>query len=1047
MPRDLSTAASKVITKLGTEPILVVEVRWTRNGPPYFYADKDLEGAKGKILNLGGLDSIVKLKSGGSTGNISVTLSDEDFEIKDILDTNDIHMREAKIYQTYPNLGLAGKFLLFTGIVATPIEWREGTAEVDFQIINKIEDAEIGFSLEEGQFPQMAKSAIGKAWPLCFGSVLRVPSVKIIEKIRGTSLTKYSIITRTEADDLCSKATAFAAANRAKEDFVTSEREKVPADRLEPNEFNLQLTNLINGVTVAYVSLLNFQEDLVSNSPTQEPNIIAYADLCIEIADHELRIAKLQQDQADQAVIIATLQGNLEAQEFEISRLWAVVNAQGGSPEAADVVAYNDAVLLKFSIEADLSAAQLVQTNLLQEIVELEGELVSLVADKDALRNDLIKFVLTSITVEGGEDFPQGQSVDIIVQGVRLEGTFSGRVFTISKSDIPTLSQVSLTSRTIETPNLLWVEDSFNRIKGHYCLLRRFGAESPRYYVVFIQNQGTNRAAYSPVIWEPDGVVPGDFKFLLPDQSNTQILESSPIFLPHWDNFVGADAHLNGIDNLPDNDWAMDIGSDVYLAEEYQDKYVANLIPSSSIHEVLAYRVIGGVRTLQPVPQSYYFLNVGESIAGQTATTITFKRPLKEYVGERWEDQIYVSLTSSEGPNTADIIKYLIDTYSPDISTDTVSFSQVALDLTNYPSHFPILQRKNLLTTVEDIAWQARCAVYLRNQVALIKYLSKKAAPTSSISESDIDFGSMKISFGETEELVTRMVGEWTREYTQEDPFTIVQRNNILKYGEIEKTFNFWIYNIPELVEKSVQFWLMRYSNTWKRLEFTTPLHKLVLEVWDTARLPLAEPWVANDPVDCIVERANYNSADKMVEFELWVPVRQGEMTEYPFAYPASSPIGTLYPTPLDVFAGGSADGEVVQTAAVFDDATRPRDLGPKLPSDSNDSLPTSPTIGRTELDYIIPDQRDEETVGGITQIDIRTTEIIDSLQAGKIVTLDTLLDLEDDEAGDPRVMIDARVARIIGLDGAAAEKAAPFDYRYDPTSEKWLPGQSFLKE
>lgn len=1049
MPRPIAGAAAvEVGTRLGTEPIVVIGIKWIRNGPTFFYADKDIEGAAGKILQVSGLDSIIKLKSGGSTGSVSIKLTDEDFEIKDILDGHDIHQREATVYQTYPDLGLAGKFRLFEGVVSTPINWNEGDATVDFQIQNKIEDAEIGFSLEEGQFPEMADSAVGKAWPLCCGSPIRVPAVKVVEKRRGTNLTRYSIITRTEADELCAKATAYASTLVAKENFLADEEAKEPEDRLEDPEYTERLTNLINAITVAYVDLLNFEENLINNSPNLEDTITEFQEKCVEDAQLTLQIQRKQLEQEQQAAVIAVVQGNLEAIDFEIARLFQIVNAQGEDPNPADVEAYNDAVLQKLQLEADLATEQNKQTTLLQELNDLRDQQEGLAEEIAELREQLIRFTLEEMLIDDGEKFPQGEEIDIIVQGLRLRGTFDNRTFTITKTNLPTFEDVELAARQKETPNLLWIEDTAVRIKGHYLLLQQFGgADKPLYYVVYVQSQGTTRCAYSPVIWEaiPAEPNPKDFQFFLPTEVNCRIVQTSPIFLPQWDEFVGEDAHLNGVTNLPDNDWAIDVGDEVYLADDYQDKWVANLLPSASVHEVMAYRTLNGEEILQPVPISYYTVNFADSIAGQSPTTITLKRPLKEYVGEQWKDQLYVSLTSSEGPNTAEFIEYLIDTYSDTLTPDAASFASVAASLTNYPSHFAILKRQNLLQTIEDMAWQARCAIYVRDSSVFIKYLSQKGVPITSISESDVDFASMKIAFGESAELVTRLVAKWKTEYTQEDEHELVLRNNILKYGDFEREFDFWIYNIAGLVEKSAHFWLLRYSNTWKRLQLTTPIHKLALEVWDTVRLDFALPWIANAPVDSVVEGGSYESGQQMISFDIWVPVRQGEMTEYPLAYPASAPKGTLYPTPTDVFAGGFANGEDVQAQAAFDDATRPRDLGPKLPADGDDSLPINPADGREELEYNIPDQRDDGGGTGISEIDIRTTSVVDSLNPGTSVTLDTAFSIDEDEEGDARLMINTD-ARVRGLDDAAVIQTAPFDYRHDE-SGNWLPRRTFLAE
>ena len=43
----------------------------------------------------------------------------------------------------------------------------------------KIEDVEAGFSMEEGDFPLIPPDALGKAWPLAFGSVCDIQAVQV----------------------------------------------------------------------------------------------------------------------------------------------------------------------------------------------------------------------------------------------------------------------------------------------------------------------------------------------------------------------------------------------------------------------------------------------------------------------------------------------------------------------------------------------------------------------------------------------------------------------------------------------------------------------------------------------------------------------------------------------------------------------------------------------------------------------------------------------------------------------------------------------------
>ena len=71
--------------------------------------------------------------------------------------------------------------------------------------------------------------------------------------------------------------------------------------------------------------------------------------------------------------------------------------------------------------------------------------------------------------------------------------------------------------------------------------------------------------------------------------------------------------------------------------------------------------------------------------------------------------------------------------------------------------------------------------------------------------------------------------------------YSLVLRNNILKYGTFQATYNYYIYNDSDTALSTVQFWFGRKSCSWKRVAFTTPLHKLNIETFDAVTLNLSE--------------------------------------------------------------------------------------------------------------------------------------------------------------------------------------------------------------
>lgn len=93
---------------------------------------------------------------------------------------------------------------------------------------------------------------------------------------------------------------------------------------------------------------------------------------------------------------------------------------------------------------------------------------------------------------------------------------------------------------------------------------------------------------------------------------------------------------------------------------------------------------------------------------------------------------------------------------------------------------------------------------------------------------------------------------------------------------------------------KSAEFWLVRKANTFKILKFKTALHKIRLESFDAVYIDIDPGIVAWGPVVGTVIKAIYNTNDKTIDVEVWLPIRFGEMEVYQFAEPYN--VQTRYP-------------------------------------------------------------------------------------------------------------------------------------------------------
>ena len=396
------------------------------------------------------------------------------------------------------------------------------------------------------------------------------------------------------------------------------------------------------------------------------------------------------------------------------------------------------------------------------------------------------------------------------------------------------------------------------------------------------------------------------------DFSNWQDTISGPVWTGLKNSRLSWEAYRNA--KQADFFWA-DGGSTVTLDSDREIVYVANILPST-ILRVAAKRTINGNEFLMTVPSEFYEIRQTD-FGGYQVMEIVFQRPLSvesQESGGGWSDDIFVTMESTVGPNTVDIIRWFIETYT-DFAIDDTSFNATRTEIDNYPMDFPLFSRPSLLNILQDLAQFARCALWQRDDTFFIKYLSKTPTPVATITENDIlqtsdNKGSLVICLTDTEDLVTKLTAEWKPDYAIDENNRSILRRNVKKYGTHDQTEFYYPFAFLELVVKSATFWLIRRANTWKRCKFLVSLKYMELEPFDAVTLDLND--VADDPVIGIVESAVLDSDHLnggQIELEVWTPVRAGTREADLFAYPALISENALFPTAEDVAAGNAGSG------------------------------------------------------------------------------------------------------------------------------------------
>lgn len=897
-----SSARSKINQRTATEPIIVIKVTW-KTGIIRRYADKDHQNAKGRILSMGGFEVSQKLKGGQST-SVNIVLDDSDNDLRNILKTSDPHEAEAIVYQSFNGLSSSNNFVLFKGRINSPVVWSEGERTVRFTIQSELESREVGFSPESGFFDFVDPSIIGQPWPICFGEVIRVPTQRITPRISATSLTRFKPITNDllkVLEERIKKYTLILAEIGITDNILDIED-------IEIIILNDDYIALLEEIAKAYREFTTILEELIVTNPTQEDNLNLFVINVINRTLKERQLTKIAEFIATTVEKQQILQG--EINDLDEARQTEQDKSPFQNQQIIDSIVQNVLPPLVFQIGGlNTLIGQLAGLQ-----ITINAELFILNAERDTLITAMTVFDLTIIDFYNNEEWPQGV-LTILANKQRLTGSVTDSQFTLAGvAEALDLETVNISARLGSNPNEFWIQNWTSgktpHLRNRYLLVAGLddnGLLQRR--VIFVTQQEGNHCYFSPIVYEERNIIDGrqtyGFKLFAPgdviEQQSSAFLAEAwvPLLSPQPFN---APDFVTGMYQLMVSDWSLDIGDPITHTSDFDEVYIANLYESVSVDEVMAYRDMNGKRLLMPLPLHYYTIDLAFAIAGFTTTVIKLQRPLREYEGENWEDKIFVSLESTLSSNTSDVIKWLIETWT-DFTVDSSSFNSVKSSLTNFPSNFALLKKEDALSLIEDIAWQARCAVWLVNDVIFIKYLSKEPTTDLTITDKDIEVGSYQETFTGTDELITIVEGEWKPDLSAPEPNKIILRNNVPIYGVHKEEYNIFIYNIEELVQRTLTFWLIRKSNTWRKVIFTGFMNLLEVEVFDTVRLNVSNSVLP--PVKTVVEEIEYDNENQSIVMTLWTPIRARFLIPYPFAWMSSAPSNLEYPTVDDPHAGG----------------------------------------------------------------------------------------------------------------------------------------------
>ena len=508
-----------------------------------------------------------------------------------------------------------------------------------------------------------------------------------------------------------------------------------------------------------------------------------------------------------------------------------------------------------------------------------------------------------TVDIEGGIDFPQTPTVvTIFIKGIQCTGTFSGNTFTFATKNDAIYNNVDTGSRVagdyLNDPSVLWLIDPTVNLLNKFCIINHMSGWMVNYC---IKQDGTMCTFVRP--WK----LYHSLTFECIGAGTSTLVEVAQYPRTSWVEDFTYDAILDGYNMVGElacqmasdlwvevrDSWTAYAGDNVKYLSSYNETYVVNNMKSTSLLEVMAYRQIkknledvSKEKTLVAVPSSWYTKNLDDTINGKSCTTITFTNGLDDSYGRfskyEFESELYVTVESNVGDNVADIIQYLIETYTT-YAVDAVSFLAVHTDQVIFPCNFVLNTTKSALEVCNDIAWQARCAICVHNGIVYLKYLSKDPLSTDmTLNTDNIILKSISLGYTTIEELITYFTANWKQDYTGETnktkTYVYKDPNSVNRFGTKKQEYDFYIYNQESLVKISADFWGYRLSHIWRKLNCTAILTALKLEVYDTATFSITTI-LTNDLKGDVIS-ASYNKESPEIPLVIQLACLAGTIVE-----------------------------------------------------------------------------------------------------------------------------------------------------------------------
>lgn len=887
------SAAAEVARRNGTEPIIVIGIDFSNQGKFLYFSDRLLPGIVGLLASISEIESVMTVQYNSAVTTLSFTLlSSDSCDLRQIYHTVDLHKKPFKVYQYYPTTDfLIDKIELFDGWLTSPITYDLVAGTLTVTGSSKLEDKEIGFSPDNAVWEHVIPNEIeSAAWPMPFGTPINYQIPSITKTPYGSLIHGFGI-----------------------------------------PDFTLERYN--SALDVSAGSMLEWQIFCAM----AEGACIATADDYEQAAQQLEQYVQTLEALADEAAQ-ASAQANYDYQTISQMNAEMLANAsayQSANPDAYTNTAIQDTGSYQ-KTASDMDALARSYESEIQRVQPLIGQYRSLASQAVGLANQwhgeqlraaseyanrrteatrrqreytqqqAYSRIGSYISIWNGKTFPQGVKLWLNVGGCLVYGQFAyegeDRYRDAGEADNFYVSQVihpqecCYYGRHCEE---LGCDDYEVVIPGvTYGTYYNYANEHER--EMWQQNSGGLWSAEYTAL----STMYNDINSNSRDVTNTRNLATNDMAGMNSVNMTGTQA---GFVWIP-------AGSRVRIAYSDPVEYIISIIPCT-VEYIAAYRTFSGQRHLTKVPSEYYTISTRDYGDGLQAQVLTLTKPLSAIAGAGFEDDIYVTVTSSIGPDVTDIIKYLIQQYLPIVSCDTVSFDATKTRTQYMPANFVLLERKNIFEVLSDICYQACLSLKFSNNVAYLQHLQQEPEPVSTITLDDINTGTLRMVHSATEDIITKYISAYYLTYDQSTPYQIAIRYNVAKYGVTQESTDYFIYTNRDSVVCSATYWAIRRGNVWKKLQFTTALNTLILESMDAVRLRLPLVGYELTNVIGVIEEALINTDEFTITYTIWLPVRAGETVPYKFLYNDTGTVHVddYFPEPVDWVNGNGIGSPIIR--------------------------------------------------------------------------------------------------------------------------------------